>query len=82
MDGGSESDVALSRDAEQVSLPEYLVQTYSWAYLRPASVALLDNPFVVSTILWGNFRRLVREACGEFESGEHVLQAASVYGTL
>ena len=63
-------------------LPAYLVDTYSWAYLRPRSLKLLDRHLVVNGILWGNYRKLVRNACGEFASGDRVLQAASVYGDL
>jgi SAM-dependent methyltransferase len=67
---------------EVPQLPAYLVETYSWAYLRPRSLKLLDRHVVVNSILWGNYRRLVRSACGEFASGDRVLQAASVYGDL
>jgi ubiquinone/menaquinone biosynthesis C-methylase UbiE len=63
-------------------LPDYLVDTYSWAYLRPGSLKLLDRHLVVNGILWGNYRRLVRAACSEFAEGDRVLQAASVYGDL
>ncbi|MBF8291650.1 MAG: methyltransferase [Steroidobacteraceae bacterium] len=70
-----ESDIA-------ATLPDYLVDTYSWAYLRPRSLRLLDRHLVVNGILWGNYNRLVRDACDEFAPGDHVLQAASVYGNL
>jgi ubiquinone/menaquinone biosynthesis C-methylase UbiE len=63
-------------------LPDYLVETYSWAYLRPRNLRLLDRPAIVNSILWGNYRRLVRAACDEFAPGDRVLQAASVYGDL
>jgi len=65
-----------------VPLPDYLVDTYSWAYLRPRSLRLLDRPLVVNCILWGNYRGLVSAACREFARGDRVLQAASVYGDL
>ncbi len=64
------------------ALPDYLVNTYSWAYLRPRSLRLLDRHVVVNGILWGNYRNLVRAACAEFAPGDCVLQAASVYGDL
>ena len=64
------------------ALPDYLVDTYSWAYLRPRSLQLLDRHLVVNSILWGNYNSLVRDACNEFAPGDHVLQAASVYGNL
>ena len=64
-----------------VALPDYLKQTYTWAYLEPRAVPLLDREIVVNAILWGNYRRLVRAACREFRPGERVLQAAGVYGS-
>lgn len=82
MDGGVESGLAIGTHTEGVALPDYLVRTYTWAYLRPASIAVFDNPMVVDAILWGNFRRLVRSACVEFAPGQRILQAASVYGSL
>jgi SAM-dependent methyltransferase len=84
MDGGIKPDLmaGCGQEEEHIPLPDYLVDTYTWAYLRPSSVLLLDNPFVVSAILWGNFSRLLRAACKEFRPGQRVLQAASVYGSL
>jgi SAM-dependent methyltransferase len=73
--GAVDSDTA-------VTLPDYLVETYSWAYLRPRSLRLLDRHLVVNGILWGNYHGLVRAACSEFARGDHILQAASVYGNL
>lgn len=64
------------------ALPDYLVRTYSWAYLRPHSLRLLDRHLVVNGILWGNYHALVRAACAEFARGDRVLQAASAYGNL
>lgn len=81
----ADSDAFIAAEAEpfeSFKLPDYLVETYTWAYLRPASLLLLDNHVVVATILWGNFWRLVGSACREFQAGQNVLQAASVYGNL
>ncbi len=64
------------------TLPNYLVDTYSWAYLCPRNLRLLDRHLVVNAILWGNYHGLVRAVCGEFARGDRVLQAASVYGNL
>ena len=66
----------------RVRIPDYLRDTYSWAYLNPRSVCLLDTPLVVHGILWGNFNRLVSAALAEFEPGLRVLQPACVYGNL
>ena len=85
MDGRADADVVITAEAEPLEsfgLPDYLVRTYTWAYLRPSSLLLLDNHLVVASILWGNFWRLVRVACREFAAGQSVLQAASVYGNL
>lgn len=74
--------VSARLDRRAVAVPDYLAQTYTWAYLDPRNAQLLDREWVVNTILWGNYRRLVAAACAEFRAGEHVLQAASVYGNL
>ncbi len=82
MDGGREVDLANAQEAEAHQIPDYLVKTYTWAYLTPASLLVFDNPFVTSSILWGNMLRLVRAACGEFEPGQRIMQAANAYGNL
>lgn len=63
-------------------LPEYLRQTYSWAYLNHRTLPWLDRSLVVSAILWGNAARLMRAAVAEFSPGSSVLQAACVYGVF
>lgn len=63
-------------------VPDYLEETYHWAYLNPRNVALLDRQQVVSAILWGNDRRLRRAAFAQIEPGRKVLQAACVYGNF
>lgn len=82
MDGGTELNLANAQEIEPHQIPEYLVKTYSWAYLTPASLVVFDNPFVTSSILWGNMLRLVRAACEEFEPGQRIMQAANAYGNL
>jgi len=62
------------------ALPDYLTKTYSWAYLNRTALFLLDRPSVVSSILWGNYRRLLRATLDELSPGERVLQPACVYG--
>src|SRR5512134_3522873 len=80
MDGGIETRSAAADEANVAQLPDYLVDTYTWAYLKPSSLVLLDNTFVVTSILWGNLSRLIRVNCAELGPGQRVLQAASVYG--
>ena len=62
------------------AIPAYLMDTYYWAYLNPRNVRLLDRELVVSVILWGQHRRLRREAFRELRPGQKVLQPACVYG--
>ncbi len=68
------------RSPLQPAVPSYLKDTYTWAYLRPASVRLLDRPLVVSAILWGNYRQLLRSTLAEIRPGQRVYQPACVYG--
>lgn len=76
----------LSRKEEPVAsyptseLPEYLRKTYTWAYVNPRNVNLLDHGIVVQTILWGNGNRLMDWAFKEFSAGQELMQPASVYG--
>jgi SAM-dependent methyltransferase len=74
------SYVGPAPDLAKPSVPDYLAKTYTWAYLRPTSVRLLDRPWVVNTILWGNYPRLMRAALAEMEPGQRVYQPACVYG--
>jgi len=63
-------------------IPDYLQETYYWAYLNPRNVRLLDREWIVRTILWQQHHRLARAAFVEIEPGQHVLQPACVYGTF
>ncbi len=81
--GGGDGDALGKRLSQDSSpIPEYLRDTYYWAYLSPLGVALLDHPIVVWTILWGNYPRLRQAAFAELEAGQKVLQPACVYGNF
>jgi ubiquinone/menaquinone biosynthesis C-methylase UbiE len=72
------------RNSPQVPLPDYLQETYWWAYLHPTAVRLFERKWLVNLILWGNFARLRDLALQEIEprfEGK-VLQVACVYGDL
>lgn len=69
-----------SSPAAATELPDYLRDTYTWAYLDHRTLPWLDRPVVVSAILWGNASRLMDGAVREFSPGQRVLQAAAVYG--
>ncbi len=61
-------------------LPDYLRDTYTWAYLNPFSVALFDRHWMVSAILLGNYTKLEQATLDEIDPGLDVLQPACVYG--
>ncbi len=63
-------------------IPDYLQDTYYWAYLNPRNVRLLDREIVVRTILWQQHRRLQRLAFADIEPGTRVLQSSNVYGSF
>lgn len=63
-------------------VPQYLQDTYYWAYINPRNVKWLDNDFVVRTILWQQHNRLQKLAFAEIEFGDDVLQTACVYGSF
>ncbi|MEF2073046.1 rhodoquinone biosynthesis methyltransferase RquA [Consotaella aegiceratis] len=67
---------------EAFSVPGYLKRIYTWCYLHPRMVPLLDRQIVAQAILWGNFGRLTRRALEEFGPGQHVLQPAHAYGLV
>jgi ubiquinone/menaquinone biosynthesis C-methylase UbiE len=67
-------------EADTLQIPDYLWETYYWAYLNPRNVRILDRELIVSVILWGNHRRLRQAAFAELQPGQRVLQPACVYG--
>ena len=69
----------LPRDAGP-AIPRYLRETYTWAYLNPRNVKMLDRESVVATILWFQHHKLQRMALSEIDPGSKVLQTACVYG--
>ena len=65
-----------------VAIPQYLRETYWWAYVHPKAVRLFERQWLVNVILWGNFARL-RDAALDAMGGElpgRTLQVACVYG--
>jgi ubiquinone/menaquinone biosynthesis C-methylase UbiE len=74
-----DDQTVLMRDADS-AIPRYLNETYTWAYLNPRSVKLLDRELVVATILWWQHGKLARTALAEIDPGSTVLQTACVYG--
>ncbi|KJS40230.1 MAG: methyltransferase [Rhodospirillaceae bacterium BRH_c57] len=70
------------RPAQTPTIPAYLSETYTWAYLSKLGCAVFDRQPVVTAILWGNARRLIRSVTAELRPGWRVLQPACVYGTF
>jgi ubiquinone/menaquinone biosynthesis C-methylase UbiE len=67
---------------QAAAIPQYLHDTYWWAYVHPRAVKLFERQWLVNLILWGNFARLRDAALAEM--GETLpgrsLQIACVYG--
>jgi ubiquinone/menaquinone biosynthesis C-methylase UbiE len=70
--------------APEAAVPQYLAETYWWAYLHPRAVHLFERQWLVNLILWGNFGRLRDEAIGALgvDLPGRTLQVACVYGDL
>ncbi len=66
------------------TIPDYLQDTYWWAYLHPKSLWFFEREWVVNLILWGNMKKLTNAVLDEtnFEQGSEVLQVACVYGNF
>jgi len=81
-DGYSESQPALSVAPAAPAIPEYLQDTYWWAYLHPKSFYYFEREWVVNLILWGNMKKLTDAVLDNLDPKPHsrVLQVACVYG--
>ncbi|MEO5363183.1 MAG: rhodoquinone biosynthesis methyltransferase RquA [Magnetococcus sp. DMHC-8] len=81
--GTAGSSVALQlRISDTLVVPQYLEQTYWWAYLHPKGVRFFERQWLVNVILWGNFARLRDAALAEMGTTiqGRLLQVACVYG--
>lgn len=75
-------EYAVSQEDALLDVPEYLQETYWWAYLHPRAVKFFERQWMVNLILWGNFTRLSKAALdemGQVITGRS-LQIACVYG--
>jgi ubiquinone/menaquinone biosynthesis C-methylase UbiE len=64
------------------AIPQYLQDTYWWAYVHPRAVRFFERQWLVNLILWGNFAKLrdaALDALGRSLPGR-TLQVACVYG--
>jgi ubiquinone/menaquinone biosynthesis C-methylase UbiE len=80
--GYSSPDSSLSAVKSVPEIPDYLQDTYWWAYLHPKSFYFFEREWVVNLILWGNMKRLTEAVLDELsaEPQNRVLQVACVYG--
>jgi len=63
-------------------IPDYLQETYWWAYLHPKALKFFEREWMVNLILWGNMKRLTQAVLGDLQvaPNSRVLQVACVYG--
>lgn len=66
----------------QPGIPDYMNEVYDWAYVDPRWVRRLDCNAVVTTLLFGNARRLMNAYLAKIHPGMKVWQVAHVYGDL
>jgi ubiquinone/menaquinone biosynthesis C-methylase UbiE len=80
----SNSNVARTRtpSGSAPAIPDYLSQTYRWAYLDERNANYLDHDLIVRAILWQQHNRLEEAAFAEIGQGQRVLQSACVYGSF
>jgi len=81
-DGYAEPDSPLSAVKTAPAIPEYLQDTYWWAYLHPKSFYFFEREWVVNLILWGNMKKLTDAVLAEVNPrpNSRMLQVACVYG--
>ena len=83
-EGYPEQDRTLSPVKASPPIPEYLQDTYWWAYLHPKSFYFFEREWVVNLILWGNMKKLTNAVLQDLDPrpDSRVLQVACVYGNF
>lgn len=74
--------VSTSPELNSAAIPDYLRDTYWWAYIHPRAVRFWEREWLVNAILWGQMDRLTGTVIEELDIDEqsNVLQVACVYG--
>jgi hypothetical protein len=82
IDTNAQQDATIVAALAPPSIPDYLQDTYWWAYLHPKSFYFFEREWVVNLILWGNMKKLTNAVLDEMElqPQSSVLQVACVYG--
>ena len=80
--GPSPAEPRLAAVPSSPPIPDYLEETYWWAYLHPKALKFFEREWMVNLILWGNMNRLTQAVLAdlEVEPRSRVLQVACVYG--
>lgn len=65
-------------------IPDYLQDTYWWAYLHPNALKIFEREWMVNLILWGNMQKLIDAVMTDLviPPQSQLLQVACVYGAL
>ena len=50
---------------EDYRVPDYMEKIYTWCYVKPKNVKMLDRQLVVQAILFGYFQPLANMVCTE-----------------
>jgi ubiquinone/menaquinone biosynthesis C-methylase UbiE len=82
LDNRTEPNAAHVAPLVPPSIPDYLQDTYWWAYLHPKSFWFFEREWVVNLILWGNMNKLTNAVLDDMQlqPKSRVLQVACVYG--
>jgi len=81
-DGLSSMTAPSGTSLRALPVPQYLEDTYWWAYVRPWAVRIFERSWLVNLILLGNYARLRDAAleCIDPAAAKRTLQVACVYG--
>lgn len=82
LEGGLASEPRLATAPAAPRIPDYLEETYWWAYLHPKALKLFEREWLVNLILWGNMNKLTQAVIGDMKvkPDSRILQVACVYG--
>ncbi len=75
-------DAPVGDNSREPGIPDYLRETYWWAYLHPNAIRVFEREWLVNLILWGNMSRLTEAVLDDLgdDPVRKVLQLACVYG--
>ena len=82
LSGPAPAEPQLAAVPASPQIPDYLEETYWWAYLHPKALKFFEREWMVNLILWGNMNRLTRAVIDDLDvpAESRVLQVACVYG--